>query len=474
MRTSSVRKWPTIAAAAVLLLASRPAQAQKAAAAPQPSREELEKRIQELEDAVKQLRTDTRQLEVKNDEAARNKPAVEWKNGFTINTPEGDFKLRIGGYAQADGRFFIDNLPGTAHDQFLLRRARIDVSGTVFKYFDFRLLPDFGQGQTVLFDAYLKTNFIPEANVWFGKYKPPVGLERLQSALALNFIERAQPTNLVPNRDVGAMLQGTFLNGAILYSTGIFNNLVDLGNVNLDSTDDSKDFAGRVFSTPFKDTSWEPLRGLGVGLSGTFGHHHGQLNNTDLPSYVTSLGQQVYFSYVTDSPATPGGTAIANGQTWRVSPQAYWYWGPFGSMYEFVSSSTTVSRQDATAGLIKAPVDNNAWQVALFYVLTGEDASYAGVTPAENFNPLVGTWGAFQLGLRYDGLKVQNSAFVNGFADPNRSANKVQEFTTALNWYWNRSIMLALAYEYAFFDGGLKGGNRHQENTITTRLQFVY
>jgi hypothetical protein len=29
----------------------------------------------------------------------------------------------------------------------------------------------------------------------------PVGLERLQSANAIMFIERAQPTDIVPNRD---------------------------------------------------------------------------------------------------------------------------------------------------------------------------------------------------------------------------------------------------------------------------------
>ena len=50
------------------------------------------------------------------------------------------------------------------------------------------------------------------------------------------------------------------------------------------------------------------------------------------------------------------------------------------------------------------------------FVLTGENASYAGVTPAENFNPLVGTWGAFQVGFRYDGFKADNDAFVLGFA----------------------------------------------------------
>jgi phosphate-selective porin OprO/OprP len=36
-----------------------------------------------------------------------------------------------------------------------------------------------------------------------GQYKAPVGLERLQSASAIVFLERAFPTELAPNRDRG-------------------------------------------------------------------------------------------------------------------------------------------------------------------------------------------------------------------------------------------------------------------------------
>lgn len=482
MRTFGYRILSAALALSLLPLATaRPADTDKPAAkttaASEPTKEDLERRIQELEEAVKALRTDTRQLEVHNDEEARNKPPVEWKgDGFTISSADGDYRLKVGGYAQADGRLFLDDQGAGARSQFILRRARINLQGTIFKIFDFRIMPDFGQGQTVLFDAFLVGRFLPEFNLWFGKYKPPVGLERLKSALALDFIERGLPTDLVPNRDIGIMAQGFFFNNAYQYQLGVFNGVQDNGNGNGDF-DDDKDFDGRLFATPFKDTPYEPLRGLGIGFSGTYGHHRGSPNTTQLPNYVTSLGQQTFFSYVSNNPPTQQGTAYADGVLYRFSPQAYYYWGAFGALAEYVESAQGVELASATAGApnIQATVHNDAWQTYFIYVLTGEDAGYNGVTPKANFNPLAGTWGAFQLGFRYGGLKVDNDAFTNGFANSANSANKAQDFTFCGVWYWNRAIQMSLAYGHTIFDGGARNGeNRENEDVLTLRSQFAF
>ncbi len=63
----------------------------------------------------------------------------------------------------------------------ILRRVRPTFSGTVYKYVDYFFRPDFGQGTTVIYDAYLELTYFPAAKVRVGKFKPPVGLERLQS-----------------------------------------------------------------------------------------------------------------------------------------------------------------------------------------------------------------------------------------------------------------------------------------------------
>ena len=126
-----------------------------------------------------------------------------------------------------------------------------------------------------------------------GKFKSPVGLERLQSATALAFVERAYPTALVPNRDVGVMLHGNLAGGVVAYAAGVFNGAPDGGSVDLDLAD-GKDVAGRLFLSPFK-RGGGALEGLGFGIAGTTGKQTGAL-----PAYRS--GGQV--SLLTPRPAS--------------------------------------------------------------------------------------------------------------------------------------------------------------------------
>ena len=48
---------------------------------------------------------------------------------------------------------------------FVTRQLRPIIEGTVAQYFDFSLVPDFGNGQTVLQYGYLDTHFSPAFRV---------------------------------------------------------------------------------------------------------------------------------------------------------------------------------------------------------------------------------------------------------------------------------------------------------------------
>jgi phosphate-selective porin OprO/OprP len=54
------------------------------------------------------------------------------------------------------------------------------------------------------------------------------------------------------------------------YQAGIFQGTPDGGSVETDNTDD-KDFAGRIIATPFLRTEHYALRGLGLGIAGSYG-----------------------------------------------------------------------------------------------------------------------------------------------------------------------------------------------------------
>ena len=69
--------------------------------------------------------------------------------------------------------------------------------------------------------------FSPAATVRLGKIKGPVGLERLQSGGAITFAERAFPTELAPNRDIGVQLQGDVFDNRLNYTLGVYNGTAD-------------------------------------------------------------------------------------------------------------------------------------------------------------------------------------------------------------------------------------------------------
>ena len=374
-------------------------------------------------------------------------------DGVVIQSGNPDFRIRIGGYAQADGRFYAQDEDRVATDTFLLRRARPILQGTVAKYFDFYLNPDFGQGQTVLYDAYV--NVRPSSKLQFriGKFKPPVGLERLRSAQSILFVERALPTALVPNRDVGAQVHGELGSGVVNYAVGVFDGAVDGALIDTDGND-GKDVAGRLFLQPFA-RGGSALKGLGLGFSATSGKQQGTL-----PSF-RSGGQVVFFSYLT--------TATADGNHTRISPQGSFYLGPIGVLGEYVRS-----RQPVRKGTDVARVSNEAWEVSASVVLTGETATASGVRPRRSFDPAKRTWGALELAARVNRLSVDRTAFSRGLADPTKSARAARAWAVGLNWYLSRNFKYVVNYERTTFTGGAGGGDRRPENAILIRSQVSF
>jgi phosphate-selective porin OprO/OprP len=373
--------------------------------------------------------------------------------GFTLQS--GDYKLQLRGYAQFDGRFFSGDEGPLAVDTFVLRRVRPVLQGTLGKAFEFQIMPDFGGGVTVLQDAWLDFKPSPKLGVRVGKYKSPVGLERLQSATAMTFVERAFPTVIVPNRDVGVMLHGDLAGGIVAYAAGIFDGAPDGGSVDVD-LNDGKDLEGRVFLSPFKKTK-SVLQGLGFGIAGTTGKQSGPL-----PAYKSS-GQVSVITILTG--------VTADGTRQRYSPQLSFYTGRLGVLAEYAHSESWVKKPDST----RVQIGAGAWEVTTSVCLTGDTASYAGVRPTKPFDPSKGQWGALELAARVHGLELDRDAYDGGAVDSTKSAREVFAWGVGLNWSLNRNIKQVVDFERATFTGGAAaGGDRAPENAIFIRTQVSF
>lgn len=402
------------------------------------------------------------QQEASDAQAAKTPVVTLGDKGLGVKTPSGDFELKVRALVQADQRSYFDDdaLPQT--DGFLFRRIRPTLEGSFGSLIGFRLTPEFAGDSATIVDAYVDVKFNPAYTLRVGKVKGPVGLERLQSGGATNFIERSFPTELAPNRDIGAQLQGELSKGRVNYVLGVYNGTADGRDAPTSDGDDNAEFAGRLFFEPWKN-SGGALAGLGFGLAGSIGDKEGTGNNF-LPRYRTP-GQVVFFNYRS--------TVLADGEHQRWSPQFFYYRNAFGVLGEYIVSRQEVSLAGVAGS--RASLDNRAWQLSGGWVLTGEDAGYRGVIkPSHPFVADGEGWGAFELVARYGELDIDDDAFPL-YANPASAASNAKSWGLGLNWYLNSNLKFVFNHTQTRFNGGaVAGTDREDEKTFFTRLQFAF
>jgi phosphate-selective porin OprO/OprP len=487
--------------------------------------EELRGLVQELSQQVKVL---ARKGEINEETAAADKKAAPvikaGSSGFSFGSADGKNEIKFRGLVQADHRHFSDgandvrNRSNTragsldengfhdAEDTSLLRRVRPTIEGKVAGKYGFRFTPEFAGGSASAVDAYVEANLNPAFKVRAGKQKSIVGLERLQGGGDIKFIERSYVTNaILPNRDLGVTVSGDLFGNKLNYGVGIVNGVADGGNISTGTEyNGEREYTARLFATPFIDSD-SALAGLGFGIGGTWTDYTGERNldftgtssadatRNGLPSYVTD-GQQTFFRY--------NSASLADGKRIRFTPQASYYSGPFGLITEYARVNQDVSLLTSTTSNTNTIISPNtnkklshdAWQVAVSYLITGEDASFKAVKPKNDFDLDKGGWGAWELVARYSEINLDDDTFKNpagtsytgAYADLSTSAKSAKSLTAGVNWYLNSNAKVALNYTHTSFDGGAGVGitpvnasgtnirDRESENALFARFQVAF
>jgi phosphate-selective porin OprO/OprP len=383
-------------------------------------------------------------------------PAVAvHQDGLWFSTADKSTHLQIHGYAQAENRMFDSNVHGEGRDTFFFRRIRPLFEGTLFNAVDFRFMPDFGQNNPQIQEAFLEFKSLPFAKLRVGKFKEPIGLEVLQSDRQLTFAERSMASDLVPLRYMGAQIGGSLFSNSITYAAGYFNGSNDGSNGNFQWVQDNE-AAARLFLQPFATTGIGAIRNFGIGMAGSAGNQHGTISG------LKTVGQSSFFKY--------SSTTVANGQHDRISPQAYYYAGPVGILSEYV-----VSSQDVLNKKVAGNVKNDAWQIAGSVMLTGEKNSYSGITPRNSFEPTRGFrhMGAVELAVRHSQVRIGNGAFPL-FASPKTAAQAAKEYGIGVNWYLNHFVKLTTDYEHTNFRMALAHVTLRSENVLMSRIQLAF
>lgn len=377
---------------------------------------------------------------------------VYWKDSVRFETKDGDFKFRIGGRMQLDAG--ITGPSGVIQQEFdvdgvesgvRFRRARLYLSGTFFKDFDFKFQYDFAGGVSGFKDVYIGANSVPFLQrVQVGHFKEPFSLEQIASSNDITFMERSLQSPFEASRNTGVGVFMHFLDKRMMFATGGFRIVDDLGDGF--GSDSPYSIAARLTGTPIYEEEGRTL--LHLGLS----YDHNFLN-----------GEEVRFR---QRPSTGFGPRLVNtgdfvtGDINFIDPEVALVLGPFSVQAEYLQSFVDQEELNDPRFF--------GWYAEVSYFLTGEHRPYSAekatftrLKPNENFGWGEGTgWGAFQVGARVSQLNL-NSGGIDG--------GRLQDLTLGLNWYLNP--VMRIMFNYVYGDRSSPSGS---ENVYQMRFQLAF
>jgi hypothetical protein len=195
---------------------------------------------------------------------------------FTLASPEGDFKLNIGGGATANLQV---NEPGGMQDNtFALALVRLALSGQIGDGWFFRVQPEFSTSGVELKDAWIRASmaalvgasgsqYLDGVQLKAGQFKMPFSMAALCSPYTWDTIRTPMVVRaLAPTWDVGAQLSNTLYDGMLMYALAISN-----GTNAINDTDEFWYWA-RLVVAPFLTSDSAMVRNMHFGAS--FGTTH--------------------------------------------------------------------------------------------------------------------------------------------------------------------------------------------------------
>ena len=184
--------------------------------------------------------------------------------------------LQLSGYTQVRYRFLQET---GKMDEFDIRRARLDLRGSISPYFAYRLQTDLA-GTPKLLDAYAEIKLLDYLNFTIGQAKIPFSFENLQSSNKMESIDRAQVVEALVarskdvsgnqnGRDIGVQVGGSFFKFKhrflFDYKIGVFNG----SGINQDDKNENKDIVGRLVVHPVKGLDFGGSFYTGTAYLGT-------------------------------------------------------------------------------------------------------------------------------------------------------------------------------------------------------------
>ena len=381
---------------------------------------------------------------------------VIYKDGFKLESADGQQSLGINGRLQLDSRNFLND---TAADVFDLRRAYLIFSGKVFDKFEYSMIGVFNgknAAQPLFWDV--NAHLWDEFQIKMGQLRFPFGQNERTSSRNLDFMERAIPMQFVPGIDRGVMVHG-YPKPGIYYAAAVVNGGVrqnpGLASNNQDEfTDaDGKDILGRLaFDAAkmlgHKDNIYHVGVAYGTGIQpGKNSFQQASTEARGLQFFKTKDFNNLEFKLQ------------------RFGFDSTLAFGPVKFTGEYVKN--VYSGESLRGDGFERNLDT--YYLSANWMITGEnyshffgkDGGFGNIKPNRNFD-MSGGWGAWELAARFshlDASDFKTSNLTGTGVLSQGSANQANAYTIGLKWYLNPSVRFYMEYVNTDFNMpvGIKG-----------------
>jgi phosphate-selective porin OprO/OprP len=432
------------------------------------------------------------------------------ESGFGLTSNNGDNTINLTGRVHFDSRMnssdltsITDRDTASLGDNFELRRARIGLNGKIFKDINYEIVANaVGSSTNVVDTAWMNYGFNKDAQVRVGRFKQPFSLEELTSSNNIDFMERSYINQMIPGKQLGAMMHGEpqkgFTYGASIYQEG-FNPVTMQSNA-------GGGMAAARFTANFAELNNMPGKVLHFGLAATGGKYQvvptTSGNTATAASTVTRATIMAFRSenrgLANAYRAQIGGDTLQAGAYNATADNAADVTksmggvefaaadGPlkFQSEYALTNLDSTVNGCALSNGTCSSSstrtVDAKAktMYAEVMYNITGESwadayktGAFSGVRPKSNF--VYGSGGgAWQVGLRYSSYNADDTS-VAGTSSRTQNSSKANTVTLAANWILNPNARIMFNVARTSFGTAVQALDTDADTSTTTSETVV-
>lgn len=370
---------------------------------------------------------------------------VTARGGLRGRSPDGSFSYELGGRIMGDLAVYDEDVLQELGNGSQLRRLRLDIEGTVWTDWGYKVEVDFAEDEVEIKDTFLQYSGFDNYRIRFGNLKEPFSLEEQTSSLYTTFMERALPNALATDRSIGVSMHTSGDHWS--FGAGVFAEGVDDSNSGDGEFDEGTGISGRFTITPIANE--KALIHFGASAAFRKAGDDKEFRIRARPeSNITSV-RFVNTGNIDD---------VDERMTYGVEAAAVF--GPVSLQGEYIAKELTIDG---------APTDLefDGFYAYLSWFLTGESRSFRNrIAEFGRVRPkrIVGRGGAgaWELALRVSNLDLTDNGFDGGEED---------NITFGLNWYPTPNIRVL--FNYISVDAVMEG-IRDEPNIYQMRAQIHF